>query len=183
MQTELAKRHAVRGLVLRLSLMGVAMFGFGFLLVPMYDIFCDITGIRTEARQADQAALPLRVDESRWVTVEFVANRASGEPWEFQPAVAKMKVHPGKLYDTTFFARNLTDRALTGIATPDIKPIDAVRHFQKTECFCFTPQAFAPREGRDMAVRFIIDPALPDYVETVTLSYSFYAQERIAAGH
>ena len=117
----------------------------------------------------------------REVTIEFVANRIAGAAWEFEPSVSKMTVHPGKLYSTTFFARNLLSRPITGLATPDIKPAAANKYFQKTECFCFTEQKFGASEGRDMPVRFIIDPELPEHVDTVTLSYTFYTQTELAS--
>ena len=119
----------------------------------------------------------------RLVRVEFVATVNEYAPWEFEPAVASMKVHPGKLYDTTFYARNLSDGVLTGQAVPNIAPLQATKFFQKTECFCFTPQTFEPQEGRDMAVRFILDPELPAHLDTVTLSYTFFRQPELAASH
>lgn len=163
-----------RGLVFRLAVMAVAMFGFGFLLVPVYTLFCKITGIggRPEAVAANVANI--RPDPSRTVTVEFVAVLNEQAPWEFHPAVATMQVHPGQLYDTSFYARNLTDHALVGQAVPSIAPGEAARHFRKTQCFCFTSQKFTAGEGRDMGVTFMVDPDLPKFIDRVTLSYTFY---------
>lgn len=164
----------------KLAVMVVAMFGFGYLLVPMYNVFCELTGLN--GKTASTAAVATEASSDREVIVEFIASINQQAPWEFRPTVAKMKVQPGKFYDTTFFARNRTDAALTGHAVPSVAPGQAARHFQKTECFCFTEQNFAPGEGRDMPVRFILDPDLPKHIETVTLSYTFFAQQRVADG-
>ena len=170
-----------KALTLKLVVMTLAMFGFGFALVPLYSVFCEITGIRSAIVETDANQVIETPDIDREVTIEFVANRIAGAAWEFEPSVTKMKVHPGKLYSTTFFARNLLDRPITGLATPDIKPAAANKYFQKTECFCFTEQKFGASESRDMPVRFIIDPELPEHVDTVTLSYTFYSQTELAS--
>jgi cytochrome c oxidase assembly protein subunit 11 len=179
MSKHLKQQHRTLGL--KLLVMTLAMFAFGFALVPLYSVFCEITGIRSEIVATDAGQVLEAPDMNREVTIEFVANRVAGTTWEFQPSVTKMKVHPGKLYSTTFFARNLLDRPVTGLATPDIKPGVANKYFRKTECFCFSPQAFGASEGREMAVRFIVDPEMPDYVDTVTLSYNFYSQAELAS--
>ncbi len=165
----------------KLLLLAVAMFGFGFLLVPLYDVFCDITGIgdRTGLPTADSVQTQAPV-EDRTVTVEFVANLNEYAPWEFRPAVATMQVHPGKVYDTTFFARNLTDQELVGQAIPSFAPGEASNYFKKTECFCFTTQDFKPHEGRDMGLQFMVDPDLPEYLDRITLSYTFFVKQRLA---
>ena len=168
-----------RRLALKLVIMAVAMFGFGFLLVPLYDVFCEITGLGGKTTNA-QATFTERVDESRSLRVEFVANVGEYAPWTFRPTVSHMQVHPGKLYRTAFFAENLANKALVGYATPSVAPGRAAKFFKKTECFCFTPQPFAQGESRDMPVAFIIDPELPAHIDTVTLSYTFFADEQIA---
>ena len=169
-----------RTLVTKLVVMTAGMFAFGYLLVPIYDVFCDITGIN--GKTANEAATVVeKPDLDRTIEVEFIGSVNQNAPWEFRPSVARMTVHPGKLYDTTFFARNLADRDLIGQAVPSVSPGQAARHFQKTDCFCFTEQHFEQGEGRDMTVRFIIDPELPRHVETVTLGYTFFATEKLAA--
>ena len=168
-------------LISQLLIMVAASFAFGFALVPIYDIFCEITGIRTTFESADSKDLNQQIDPNRLVTIEFLANRNQNAPWEFKPNQTKMQVHPGKLYNTTFFAKNLTDKRITGVATPDLKPTTASKYFQKTECFCFDEQKFEANEGRDMLVRFIVDPELPSYVDTVTLSYTFFTSKPQAA--
>lgn len=165
----------------KLVAMAAAMFGFGFLLVPLYDVFCQITGIGDRTGTPTAATVSEAPDTDRVVTVEFVATRNQQAPWEFRPAVASMEVFPGQLYDTTYFARNLTDRQLVGQAVPSVAPGQANPYFKKTECFCFESQEFAPQEGRDMSLTFMVDPELPEYIDRVTLSYTFFINQQVAA--
>ena len=179
MQQSDPKSKSHTELVTRLLTLAVAMFAFGFLLVPLYDIFCKITGVGGKLENSP-AYVSEAVDESRLVTVEFMAAVNSQAPWDFRPTVASMQVHPGKLYDATYIARNLSDRDIVGQAVPNIAPGEAARHFLKTECFCFTSQVFAADETKEMPVRFSVDPALPDYVDRVTLSYTFFVSQQAA---
>jgi cytochrome c oxidase assembly protein subunit 11 len=162
------------------------MFGFGFALVPLYDVICDITGLNGRTADGPAASADYPVDESRAVTVEFVALENGYSAWEFRPAVTRMSVVPGKLYQTTFFARNLQAEPKVAQAVPSVAPGRAARHFNKTECFCFTRQVFEPGEGRDMPLVFVLDPKLPPDVATVTLSYTFFELQEsppVAAGN
>jgi cytochrome c oxidase assembly protein subunit 11 len=161
---------------LTLKLLGFALgsFGFGFALVPLYDVLCDLTGFGNQRALAEQRLSIEKPDDSRTITVDFLAELPSVGNWEFRPTVAEMKVHPGRLYETEFFAHNLTGRATTAQAVPNVAPGKAAGYFRKTECFCFTPQKFAVNEARPMAVRFVVDPALPRSVDRITLSYTFY---------
>lgn len=166
--------RANRRLVGRLLLAAAAMFGFGFAMVPLYDVFCDITGLN--GKTAGQAAVvtDTTVDRQRTVTVQFVANVNAGSPWSFAPRVATLEVHPGEFYQTSFHARNLSGRPLVGQAIPSVAPGPAARHFQKIECFCFNRQAFEAGEGKDMPLVFRVDPQLDPDVRTITLSYTFF---------
>lgn len=168
-----------RSLVGKLLLMAGGMFAFGFALVPLYDVFCEVTGFGGRTN-TEAAVVTERPDESRTVTVEFVATLGGFAPWDFEPMVTRMEVHPGRLYQMNYVARNRTSGELTGHAVPSVAPGSAARHFQKTECFCFTPQAFQPDEEREMPVVFIIDPDLPRHVDRVTLSYTFFAGQTVA---
>ena len=169
------QQQANKRLIFKLVVVVIGMFGFGYALVPIYDIICDITGIngKTGVLSASEAQR-LEVDEDRTVTVEFVANLNQYLNWEFKPTVHKMQVHPGKAYTTTFFARNKTKEQMVGQAVPSVSPHEAAAHFSKTECFCFTNQTFEAGEGRDMPLQFVINPRLPDHVKTVSLSYTFF---------
>lgn len=159
-------------------LLGVAllMFGFGFAMVPLYDVFCEVTGIRlVDGGEIDeQAASRLEPDLTREVTVLFVANVGGATPFSFEPSVFKMTVHPGKTYRTTYFASNKTTIERVAHAVPSVAPSSANKHFNKTECFCFTSQAFGPGERKEMPVTFVVSPDLPKGVDTVTLSYTFF---------
>lgn len=169
-------------LTARLALMTLGSFAFGFALVPLYDVMCTITGFGNEkalARAADVA--PQVADESRAVTVEFVAELPNVGNWEFRPVVGAMQVHPGRLYETEFIAKNLTGHDTVMQAVPNLAPRNASGYFHKTECFCFTPQPFAKGEERVMPVRFIVDRALPRHLDRVTLAYTIYDQS-IRAG-
>lgn len=172
------KQH--RELVVKLTLMACGMFAFGFALVPLYWVFCDLTGLGGRTASSAQQVVE-HVDESRTVRVEFLASLGQTAPWEFRPEVRSMEVHPGKLYRAQYYAHNLTARETTGQAVPSVAPGEAADHFKKVACFCFSNQHFAPAEKRDMDVVFMIDPELPEYIDTVTLSYTFFTVENLSA--
>lgn len=156
------------------------MFGFGFALVPLYNVFCQLTGLNGKTGVVQASALHGVVDESRLVTVEFTGSVNSRLPWEFGPVEFKMQVHPGKVYEALYVARNLAAEAKVGQAVPSLAPAEASRYFDKTECFCFTPQRFEAGETRELPLRFVVNPALPAAITTVTLTYTFF--ERDAQG-
>jgi len=175
--------RANRRIVVRLAVVVLAMFGFGFALVPLYDVFCDITGINGKTGRIElEKALSQGVDNDRLVTVEFLASVNSGLPWEFQPMVKKIKVHPGEVTEVKYYARNRAGNAVDGQAIPSLAPGLAAKYFNKTECFCFTQQTLGPGEYKEMPLRFVVDPELPDEVRTVSLSYTFYQVEAGDAG-
>jgi cytochrome c oxidase assembly protein subunit 11 len=158
------------------KLLGFALgsFAFGFALVPLYDVLCDITGFGDQKALAVQRLSIEKPDDTRTITINFIADLPSVGNWEFRPTVASMQIHPGRLYKTEFFAHNLTGHDTMAQAVPNIVPGRAAGYFRKTECFCFTPQHFAVNEQRPMAVRFVVDPAIPRSVDRITLSYTFY---------
>jgi cytochrome c oxidase assembly protein subunit 11 len=176
-----ARKGANRRLVRSLLIMTAASFAFGWALVPLYSVFCKVAGIGNA--EAKEGAVQVReaVDSNRLVTVEFIADPATVGSFEFKPEVPSMKVHPGKLYDTQFYAKNLTGGRSVAQAVPSISPTVAAQYFHKTQCFCFSPQHFAVGEGRDMPVRFIVDANLPDNVDKITLAYTFYDRTEAAA--
>ncbi|MGH8309741.1 MAG: cytochrome c oxidase assembly protein [Steroidobacteraceae bacterium] len=166
---------------LTLKLLGIALgsFAFGFALVPLYDVLCEWTGYGNRKDLTRAAVVAEQPVVARIVTIEFVADLPSVGAFEFRPVVGSMQVHPGKLYETSFIAHNLTGRDTVAQAVPNIAPSKAAAWFRKTECFCFTPQHFARGEERAMPVRFIIDPQLPGYVDRITLAYTFYDQSTL----
>ena len=181
---ETGERQAANTRVVkRLGIAAVAMFGFGFALVPLYDVFCDITGINGKTGRVEaEAALSQEVDEDRLVTVEFLASVNSELPWEFKPMIRKIKVHPGEVTEVNYFARNTTGNMVAGQAIPSVAPGLAAKYFNKTECFCFTRQTLQANEGKEMPLRFVVDPALPEEIRTVSLSYTFFPAENEQPG-
>jgi cytochrome c oxidase assembly protein subunit 11 len=168
------QRRANRSLTSRLLIMTLGSFAFGWALVPLYDVLCKVAGIGNAEAKAGRAVVREAIDPNRTITIEFVTNVASVGSFDFHPEVASMRIHPGKLYDAEFFAKNLTQAASVAQAVPSISPGGAAKYFHKTECFCFSPQKFAGGEGRDMPVRFIVDPQLPGNVDKLTLAYAIY---------
>ena len=177
------QKRANLGLAGRLLLMVAGSFAFGYALVPLYDVFCEVTGIGSRDRLLQASTVESSgPDLTRTVVVEFVSSTPGSGEWEFSPNLASMEVHPGKLYETSFHAKNLTGREVVGQAVPSVSPGRAARYFHKTECFCFTPQHFDEGEVKEMPVRFIVDRDLPAGVDRLTLSYSFFDTGRLTQG-
>lgn len=162
----------------KLLVIAVAMFGFGFALVPFYKKICEVTGINNVLK-ADEVANS-QVDTARWLTVEFDTNVRNDLPWTFRALEKSVRFHPGELMHVTFEIRNDSNRAVTGQAIPSYGPQLAARYFKKLECFCFTQQTLQPGEVKRMPVVFVIEKDLPQDVNTVTLSYSFFEIEGTA---
>lgn len=159
---------------LRLVVVVIGMFGFGFALVPLYDLICDVTGLNGKTGDQYTAYEEQVVNEDRLVTVQFITHNNAGMPWEFRPVVRSMEVHPGKMYETNFFVKNPLEEAITGQAIPSVAPFRAAQYLHKTECFCFAEQELLAGESLDMPLRFIVDQEIPDEVTTLTLSYTIF---------
>ena len=167
--------RANRRLALRLLVVTAAMFGFGYALVPLYDIVCDLTGIGGRTGIVSEAtATQGAVDSTRTVKVQFVATVNSGLRWEFVGPPAPLEVHPGEVYEASFAASNLSKRPVVAQAVPSVTPVGAAAHFNKVECFCFTRQRLEPGETRMMPVRFVVEEAIPRRIGTLTLAYTFF---------
>ena len=159
----------------QLAVFTAGAFAFGWALIPLYSVLCEVTGIGNQQGLTHAVALSSApADPNRLVTMEFLAQLPSVGNWEFRPVVSTMQVHPGKLYEARFYAHNLTGHDVLAQAIPDISPGRATAWFHKTECFCFTPQSFHTGEAREMKVRFYLDSSLPAYLDRLTLSYTFY---------
>ena len=152
----------------------IAMFGFGFALVPLYDVFCELTGLNGKVKTEAQAETAMKPDLKRWVTVEFVTTVNGAMPLKFRAETTKLKVHPGEYHTVRFYGTNESDRQLVGRAIPSIAPGWATQFLKKSECFCFSEQTFEPHREREMPVRFVIDPNLPETVADLSLSYTFF---------
>ncbi len=162
--------------ILILSGTVVLMFGFGYALVPLYDLFCEITGV---GGKPTVAVLQLPSDEnpidySKEVTVEFTATGNNNIPWSIKPLVKKTKVHLGEVHVMNYLVTNTSSQQMIGQAIPSITPMQGARHMVKLECFCFNAQTLEPGEAREMPVRFYVNKDLPAEINTLTLSYSFF---------
>ena len=170
----------------RLAVFALLMFGFGFAMVPYYKKFCEVTGINNllQPNASKSEVSNSQIDKSRWITLEFDAN-THGMPWTFAPVQRSVRVHPGEMTEVAFEIQNNGDATLVGQAIPSYGPKHAAEFVKKLECFCFKQQALAAGESRQMPVQFVIDPALPASVNTLTLSYTFFevkAADKSSAG-
>lgn len=164
-----------------LAVAAMGMFGFAFALVPLYNIFCEITGLN--GKTSGEAA-PMLVSESasqtapdaveREVTVQFLAQVSRGMPWEFRPTESRVSVRLGEVTETQYYARNFANNLFTGQAVPSVTPGYAARYLHKVECFCFTQQHLEAGEEIDMPVYFYVGEDLPSDIGTLTLSYTMY---------
>ena len=170
---------ANRRVVAKLVVLTVAMFGFGYALVPLYDTFCVAFGLNGKTGITDErTAAREQVDPNRWITVQFTSHTETGLPWDFGPVQRSMKVRPGEVMDAAYFAKNTSSHPVFGRATYSVAPSVAAVHFKKTECFCFSNQLLKGGERKDMPVRFVIERDIPEHVKTITLSYSFFNAEK-----
>ena len=157
---------------LKLGLMALAMFGFGFALVPLYGVFCEVAGLQRAGVVQAAAGMPTSASD-RTVTVKFDATVQGNLPWAFAPVQARRTVRLGEATEVSYRVRNLTSRTITAQAVPSITPWQATEHFSKIECFCFERQTLQGSEARDMPLRFIVDPNLPEGIDSLTVTYAF----------
>ncbi len=161
-------------LVRTLILVAVGMFGFGYALVPLYDVLCDITGLNGKFKGQTVNPVTYEVDKKREISVEFLTSLNESTPMLFRAETKSLKIHPGAYYTVNFYAENKTDKAMVAQAIPSFSPGAVADFFKKIECFCFTQQTFKPRESKMMPMRFVVDPALPEKFKTITLAYTFF---------
>jgi len=170
-------------LVRRLVLAAVLMFGFGFALVPLYEVFCEVTGLNGKTSNVPhQLRADQQVDVERQVQVQFIAANNESVSWEFRPQYTTLKVHPGQSVQTFYYARNTAGRDMTVQAVPSVSPGLAAGFFSKIECFCFERQTLEAGEEREMPLRFIVSPELPEEMRTVTLSYTLFDVSVLGGG-
>jgi len=158
----------------KLCLLVVGMFGFGYLMVPLYDIICDFTGLNGKTSSVAVVAPADQAATDRLVTVEFVSVINSGAAWSFKPVQRSMKVVPGQTYNATYEVVNLSNRPAVGQAVPSVAPSSAAKYFNKIECFCFTHQEFEAGGRKEMPLIFFVEEDLPRSIDTVTLSYTYF---------
>ena len=153
----------------------VTMFLFVFVvMVPLYNVLCDALGINGRTSGERYEAAQILVDESREITVQFIATNNEGMSWEFRPTTTMMRVNPGALNETVFFARNPMSQDMVAQAIPSISPSRAAAYFHKTECFCFNQQPLEGKQSAELPLQFIVDQDLPRDIKTITLSYTIF---------
>lgn len=157
----------------KLVVVVVIMIAFGFAMVPLYDVFCQITGLNGKSNglavYQEQEA-----DTSREITVQFMTINKADMPWDFRPVQTQVKVHPGKEYEVLFAVKNRTGKKMVGQAIPSFSPNLTAQYFNKTECFCFNQQTLAAGESENMPMRFFIDKDIPKRYDTITLAYTLH---------
>jgi len=158
----------------KLVLLTLAMFGFGFALVPLYDVFCDITGINGKTDNEAAVYESVEIDETRTIMVEFITRTNSGMPWEFKAQTRRVDVHPGEMAEVEFYVRNPSGRDIVAQAIPSVSPGTAALYVNKTECFCFQHQPLKAGAEAVMPMKFYIDPQLPKDITFFTLQYTLY---------
>ncbi|CAK1712751.1 cytochrome c oxidase assembly protein subunit 11 [Vibrio crassostreae] len=177
-QSEIDKKQPKRStkkLTGYLVLSVVAMFGFGFALVPLYDVMCEALGINGKTNTVS-AVQPqgMQPDYSRTIRVEFMSHIKPDMPWTFSPEVRVLEVHPGEVVQTNYIAKNLSGASLVGQAVPSVSPGMGATYFNKMECFCFNQQPLDGFKSADMGLIFYIEPDIPDSIHTLTLSYTLF---------
>ena len=173
MTNNTSEQQATKKLVKKLVVVVFAMFGFGFALVPLYDVFCEVTGLNGKTSN-EAAQVSKSIDENRLVTVEFIAHTQGNLPWTFQPEIKRMKVHPGQMHQVNFQVENLSPNNMVVQAVPSVSPGLAAAYFNKIECFCFNQQPLIKGQQADLGLQFYIDKELPKEFSTVTLSYTLF---------
>jgi len=171
--TEQVQKQENKKLILRLVAVIGGMFLFAFALVPLYNVFCDITGINGKTR--GQALYEsVEINKERVITVEFLTNINRGMPWEFESRVKSIKVHPGELNEVRFYAKNRSKSDIVGQSVPSVSPGEAALYLNKTECFCFDQQLLVAGEEMEMPMKFYIDADIPEDITRLTLSYQLF---------
>lgn len=159
----------------KLAAVAALMFAFVFVvMVPLYDVLCDALGINGKTNGQAYTAVNVEVDTSREIKIQFMTSNNAGMPWEFGPSVTAMKVNPGAVNDTVFYASNPLPEAMVAQAIPSISPARAAEYFHKTECFCFNQQPLEGKSSAEMPLQFIVDQNLPADIKTITLSYTIF---------
>jgi cytochrome c oxidase assembly protein subunit 11 len=173
-------KKSIKKTTIRLSIFTVLMFGFGYALVPLYDVFCNITGLNGKTTRVTENINREIIVSDRLVKVQFDANINGDLPWTLKPNQRTMRVQPGKFYEAVYTVKNINDKDIVGQAIPSVSPQIASLYFKKAECFCFINQLLKSGETKEMMVRFEVDKELPEDVEELTLSYTFFRVKKVA---
>ena len=174
-------KKGIKKTTARLVLFTVLMFGFGYALVPLYDVFCKITGLNGKTIRVTENLNREVIVSDRLIKVQFDANINGDLPWTLMPNQRTMRVQPGKFYEAVYTVKNINDRDIVGQAIPSVSPQIASLYFKKAECFCFVKQLLKSGETQEMMVRFEVDKELPEDVAELTLSYTFFKVKKVVA--
>ena len=173
-ENSIFRQEGKLGSAARMGLLAIAMFGFGFLLVPIYNVMCKAVGINGKTDPNPYKVVESRVDTSRKIKIQFLATNNAAMSWDFGATVKEIEVHPGEIGSLSFYARNPTGKRMTAQAIPSVTPFKGTDYLHKTECFCFTTQTLDAGEDIDMPLKIIIDQDLPKYIKKLTLSYTLF---------
>jgi len=152
----------------------LGMFTFSFALVPLYDVFCEVTGLNGKIELEATTNQNLETEIGRDVSIQFVSHNNEQMPWIFRPSESQIKIQTGKYHTATFYVKNPTSKRMIAQAIPSVAPSNAASHLKKLECFCFEEQELAPGEEALLPVRLIFDDELPDSIKSVVLSYTIF---------
>ena len=175
------KKKSIKKTTASLVLFTVLMFGFGYAMVPLYDVFCKITGLNGKTIRVTENLNKEVIVSNRSIKVQFDANINGDLPWTLMPNQRTMRVQPGKFYEAVYTVKNINDRDIVGQAIPSVSPQIASLYFKKAECFCFVNQLLKAGETKEMVVRFEVDKELPEDVAELTLSYTFFKVKKVVA--
>ena len=150
------------------------MFTFSFALVPLYNVFCEVTGLNGKIELKATNDTNIEIEDGRDVSIQFVSHNNEEMPWTFEPSEDSIKIKTGKYHTATFYVKNPTNRTMTAQAIPSVAPSNAASHLKKLECFCFEEQELAPGEDALLPVRLIFDDKLPSAINSVVLSYTIF---------
>ncbi len=173
-----------------ITLIPIVMFGFGFALVPLYDVFCRITGLNGKVNTSPAVSTQTTELEksedlpSREVRVQFVTQNNASMPWDFSAVEAdQVAVNTGDNKQVFFRVTNTTNELMRGRAVPSVSPSEAAQYFHKVQCFCFDQQELKAGETLDMGVVFVVDKKLPEHIHTITLAYTLFDVSLMAANN
>ena len=166
------KKEAKKTLI-RLVVAVPLMFAFGFALVPLYDVFCEVTGLNGKVFQSESND-SLIIDDGRSIALQFISTNNENMPWTFKPSEQVMKINTGKYHTATFFVKNTTNKRMVAQAVPSVAPSNAAAHLKKLECFCFEQQELMPGEEALLPVKLLVSNELPSNIKNIILSYTIF---------
>ena len=152
----------------------IGMFFFSFALVPLYNVFCEITGLNGKIELSPTKFVQEEPIQGRALKVQFVSHNNEQMPWSFSPSAEVINITTGKYYKATYFVKNNTDKVMVGQAIPSVAPSNAAAHLKKLECFCFEQQRLLPGEEAYLPVKLLFDNELPESINNVVLSYTIF---------